>query len=113
MHDMKLPIILNILGLLLYFVLRFGNRKDKSKPVSVKFWWQDNFQELASTLIFNAVLVILMLESGIRIDLKALFPFIPDAVAFTSDLAVYFMIGALISHGAYELWKKRKSNVKA
>lgn len=106
---MKIPIILNILGILLYFVLRFGGRKDKTKKLSFSFWWADNMQEILSTVIFNVALMILMIESGIKIDLKALFPMIPDAITFVGDLAIYFSIGAFISHGAYELWKKRKS----
>jgi hypothetical protein len=65
-------------------------------------------QEVLSTIIFNIALMIIFIKGGITIDLKALFPAIPTGIAFVGDLAIYFFIGAFISHLAYEIWKKRK-----
>lgn len=99
--------IFNILGILIYFMLRYVNRADKKTKFSGLFWLNDNWSETVTILLFNAVLMLLMIFGGLTIDLNKFIPSLPDGVAFAGDLAAYFLIGAVISHGTYELFKTK------
>lgn len=104
--------LLNILGILLYFIIRYGKRSDKTQKFSATFWLNDNWIETVGTIVVNAILVILLLAGGITFDFEKWLPWLPDGIGFVGDLAAYAIIGAVISHVVYEFvaGKKKKED---
>ena len=99
--------LLNFLGILLYFLIRFGNRTDKSVKFSGTFWLNDNWVETVGTFVVNLILMLLMWQGGISIDIEKVAPWMPDGIAFVGDLFIYVLIGAVISHLVYEAFKTK------
>ena len=97
-----MKILLNILGIILYFIIRYGNRTDKTQKFSGTFWLNDNWIETVCTLILNVIILILFAFGGVTIDYEKLVPWLPAGVAIAGDLASYVLIGLILSHGAYE-----------
>jgi hypothetical protein len=106
LNNMKL--LLNFLGIVIYFLVRYGNRTDKTTSFSGTFWLNDNWPETVTTLLFDIVLMLLFIAGGVKIELEKLLPSIPAGITFIGDLAIYFLIGLVLAHGAYELFKAKK-----
>jgi len=102
-----MKILLNFLGIVLYFLMRFQNRRDKKAEPDIKFWLKDNGVELIIITLFDVSLMLLLLKGGLVIDLNKYFPSLPDGVAFTGDLAICFLIGLVLAAGIYELIKTK------
>jgi len=102
-----MKILLNFLGILLYFLMRYNGRTNKETEPDIKFWIKDNGVELLIITLFDVSLMLLLLKGGVVIDLNKYFPSLPDGVAFTGDLAICFMIGLVLSAGVYELIKTK------
>lgn len=102
-----MKILLNFLGIVLYFLLKYRGRSDKSTNFSHTFWLNDNWPESLSIIIFDFVLMILLLKGGLVIDLNKWIPSLPDGVAFAGDLSICFLIGLILSGGIYELFKTK------
>ena len=58
---MILPIILNVLGITIYYLNRFENRGDKSK-FNLSFWLKDNLIGLIIILLLDLSFMILLLH---------------------------------------------------
>jgi len=104
-----MKLLLNFLGIVIYFLIRYGNRTDKTTTFSTTFWLNDNWPETVTTILFDVVLMLLFIAGGLKIELEKLFPSIPAGISFIGDLGIYFVIGLVLAHGAYELVKKLKS----
>jgi hypothetical protein len=99
--------LLNLLGIVLYFLVRFGNRTDKSVKFSSAFWMNDNWVETMGTLVVNVIIMLLMLKGGVTIDIEKIAPWMPDGISFVGDLFVYVLIGGFVSHLVYEAFKTK------
>ena len=99
--------LLNFLGILLYFLVRFGNRADKTIKFSGTFWMNDNWVETVGTLLVNLILMLLMWKGGIVIDIEKIAPWMPDGISFIGDMITYILIGGVISHLVYEAFKTK------
>jgi hypothetical protein len=106
---MIMKLLLNFLGIVIYFLIRYGNRTDKTTTFSIEFWGKDNWPETVTTIIFDIVLMLLFIAGGVKIELEKLLPSVPSGITFIGDLAIYFIIGLVLAHGAYEVVKKIKS----
>ncbi len=104
-----MKILLNLLGIVLYFLLKYNKRSDKTSNFSGTFWMNDNWPESISILIFDGVLMLLLLKGGLVIDLNKWIPSLPDGVAFVGDLSICFLIGLILAGGIYELFKTKVS----
>ena len=102
-----MKILLNILGIALYFLIRYNKRTDKSVKFSHEFWLNDNWPETVAILIFDLVLMILLFKGGLEIDLNKYLPALPDGVAFVGDLSICFFIGLILSAAIYNLFKTK------
>lgn len=102
-----MKILLNIIGILIFFLNRFNGRKDKTAEPSVKYWVKDNWPELLTITLFDLALMILLFTEGLQIDFEKLFPSAPEGIAFTGDLAVSFFIGLIIAWAVYSLFKTK------
>ena len=104
-----MKVILNFLGIVLYFLLKYKSRADKATNFSYTFWKNDNWPESLAILIFDGVLMILLLKGGLVIDLNKWIPSLPDGIAFVGDLSICFLIGLILAGGVYELFKTKVS----
>jgi hypothetical protein len=103
-----LDILLNFLGLVLYFIIRYINRTGKSTEFSMSFWIKDNKWQSIAILICDTIIMVLTMAGGLVFDLTKLFPTLPGGIAFIGDMAVYCAIGLILSHGLYELLQPKK-----
>lgn len=63
--------LLNGIGVIIYFLNRFGNRKKKTKP-SFKFWINDNYKELLTTILFDFALMLIIMMPEVQVNFDAL-----------------------------------------
>ena len=103
-----MKVILNLIGILLYFLMRFNGRTNKVKEPDIKFWIKDNGVELLIITLFDVSLMLLLLKGGVVVDLNKYFPSLPDGLAFAGDLAICWLIGLMIAAGIYELIKTKQ-----
>lgn len=102
-------LILNIIGIMIYFINRYANRTKKTIEFSFKFWLKDNWPELACTILFDTALMILLLNKETMINIDALIaeyvPFIGLQVAVKPVMGL--LIGLLLAKAFYELFKSK------
>jgi hypothetical protein len=100
-------ILLNFLGIILYFLIRYGNRVDKTVKFKGTFWLNDNWVETIGTFVVNILLMLLMWKGGITIDIEKIAPWMPNGISFVGDMIIYVLIGGVISHLVYEAFKTK------
>ena len=101
-----MKIILNVIGIVIFFLSRFSNRKDKTTEPSIKFWFKDNWEQLITIGLFDVALMILASKQALNIDFSKL-TFLPDWLQLVGDVALFFVIGLLGAYLAYEGYQKR------
>lgn len=99
--------LMNFLGIVLYFLGRYGNRTDKTVKFSGTFWLNDNWVETMGTLTVNLIIMILMIKGGVNIDIEKIAPWMPDGISFVGDLFLYVIIGGVVSHLVYEAFRTK------
>jgi len=102
-----MKILINFLGIVIYFLARYNNKTNQNAEFSVRYWIKDNWQESLTVILFDVVLMLLLMAGGVTIDLTKLIPSLPVGIAFVGDLAICFFIGLLLASGAYELYKSK------
>jgi hypothetical protein len=107
-----MKILLNVLGVIIFFLLRFDGRADKIKETSLGFWAKDNWVECIVIALFDFALLILGLYGGLQIDFTKLFPLLPEWVTIGGDLALSFVIGLFGGYLGYSLVKTKVEYTK-
>ncbi|HPF93328.1 MAG TPA: hypothetical protein PLV65_05310 [Tenuifilaceae bacterium] len=99
--------ILNLIGILIYFISKYANRRNATK-FSVKFWFADNWPELISTLLLNIALMLLLLQPETTINLDE---WLASNVPFGLSVAVKplfaFLLGLGLSSFLYKMFKNK------
>lgn len=102
--------ILNGIGVVIYFLNRFGNRRKKAKP-SIKFWIADNYRELLTTLLFDLALMIIVMMPDVQVNFDS---FIAENVPFglaispvVAKAILSFLLGLGLSSLFYKYYKIR------
>jgi hypothetical protein len=101
-----MKILLNVLGVMLFFINRFAGRKDQTAPISVKFWLKDNWEQLICVTIVDVVLMLLVITGGLEFNFEKIAPMLPDGVKLIGDLALCFLVGAVFAWVTYVGYKK-------
>lgn len=101
-----MKIALNVIGILIFFLVRLGGRKDKGTPFSVKFWLKDNWEQLCAVLLVDIALMLLVFQGGLQFNFEKLAPMLPDGVQLAGDSALCFLVGLLFAWGVYVGYKK-------
>lgn len=99
-----LAILLNVLGITIYFLTRYGSRAEKDKDFSLAFWWKDNWNELVTTVLFDAAVMILFLAGDIELNISQ---FIPEWLMKVGGLTIAFALGLGLAALIYEIFKKK------
>lgn len=104
--------ILNLIGVLIFFINRFNKRSKKTVAFSFKFWVTDNFQEMASTLLVNLALMIILQENIKDGTLPELLAKFPEWVSILGVPGICLGLGAGFSWLLYELFRKKVKDAK-
>jgi hypothetical protein len=107
-----MKILLNFIGILIFFLNKFNGRKDKTTEPSIKFWFKDNWPELVIISLFDMALMILLVFGGLKLDFTKLLPSLPDGVTVAGDWAACFLIGLFLAWAFYALIKKKVEDSK-
>lgn len=100
-------ILLNFLGIAIYFINRYANRAEKSKPFSFRFWLKDNWPEMLTVLITDIVLMILLFSPGTEINFDQLLSTMPIGVKVSGSLLMSFLLGLGLSSMFYKFFKTK------
>jgi hypothetical protein len=98
-------ILVNVLGIITFFWVRFTNRTDKTIQPTFKYWWKDNYEQLISVVLVDAMLMIFVFMGGLKLNLEK-FPNIPEWVQLTGDSVMFGFTGLFFAYLAYEAYKK-------
>jgi hypothetical protein len=100
-----MKILINILGIITFFWVRFTNRTDKTAEPSLKFWLKDNYEQLVCIGLIDIALMLLVFQGGLKVSFEKL-PGLPDWIQLIGDGAMYYLVGLVFSYFAYEAYKK-------
>ena len=103
--------LLNLIGILIFFINRFWNRTNKVVAFDWKYWLSDNFQEMATTLLLNLAFMLLIGKAIKTGSIEALLLKLPEWVTFLGVPGICFGLGAGLSWSLYELFKSKKDNI--
>ena len=99
-----IAIILNVIGIAIYFLTRYNGRREQDKTFSLKFWVSDNWPELTITILFDAALVMLVMVGDIQLNVQE---FLPDWVTSVGGLTLSFLLGLGVAASIYEVFKSK------
>lgn len=102
-----MKILLNFIGILIYFINRYANRANKTPVFSFKFWLKDNWPEVTTILLLDIALMILVFSPGTEISFDALFSKLPFGLKIAGDLLMSFLLGLGLSSLFYTIFKKK------
>jgi hypothetical protein len=103
---MILKWVLNLIGIVIFFLIKFNNRKDKKKEPSLEFWLIDNWVELLTILLFDIALMLLALQGELKLSFTKLFPTAPEGITLVGDLTICFFVGVVLAWTFYKLVNK-------
>jgi hypothetical protein len=104
--------LLNLIGVLIFFINRFNKRTKKTVAFSLRFWITDNFQEMATTLLLNLALMIILQININEGTLDLLLAKLPAWVNLLGVPGICFALGAGLSWLLYELFRKKVKDAK-
>jgi hypothetical protein len=102
-----MKILLNLIGMSIYFINRYANRADKVPSFSFSFWFKDNWPEVTTTILLDIALMILIFSPGTEISFDALFSKLPFGIKIAGDLLMSFLLGLGLSSLFYAIFKKK------
>lgn len=100
-----MKILINILGIITFFFVRFANRTDKTVEPSLSFWIKNNWEQLICISLIDIALMLLVFQGGLQISFEKL-PGLPTWVQIVGDGAMYYLVGLVFSYFGYEAYKK-------
>jgi len=100
--------LLFTLGTFAYLLFRFMNRKDKTVPVSFKFYLANNWPELSFTVILDLMLMLMVMDKGTTIDATGWLSNLPIGVIASGKLIASALCGLGFGKIIYEGVKKFK-----
>lgn len=104
-----MKIIMNMLGILIYFLNRFANRRAKDKTFNIVFWLKDNWPEFTVIALVDISLLILVLSNEISITaIEAL----PSIVAQAGDLTMAWLLGLGLASAIYNVIRNKMKALK-
>jgi len=98
--------LLFILGTLAYFLIRYTGRADKTKSFDIGFWLKDNWAEMATALVLDLAVMIILIQNDTNITLW-LNKYLPEGVIVSSKLVISLACGLGLGMGIYEIFHKK------
>ena len=107
-----MKILLNVLGVLIFFINRYNNRNKKTVAFSFKFWLRDNWHEMSTIILLDIALMILLFNPGTEVNFDDLFANLPFGLKLPADLLMSFLLGLGLSSLFYTIFKKKIKDAK-
>ena len=107
-----MKILLNIIGVLIYFINRYNKRKSKTIAFSFKYWLNDNWHEMSTIILLDIALMILLFSPGAEVNFDDLFSKLPFGLKLPADLLMSFLLGLGLANIFYYLFKKKVLDMK-
>jgi Kef-type K+ transport system membrane component KefB len=104
--------LLNLIGIMIFFINRYANRTKKTIAFSFKYWLKDNWPELATVLLLDLALMLLLFSEGTEVNFDALFSKLPFGLKVAGDLFMSFLLGLGLSSLFYNVFKKKVKDAK-
>lgn len=104
--------LLNIIGILVYFINRFANRTNKTAAFSLKYWLKDNWPELSTVLLIDLALMLIINSPGTEINFDEIFSKLPFGIKVAGDLFFSFLLGLGLAALFYSIFKKKVKDAK-
>ena len=101
-----MKILLNVLGILIFFLNRYAGRTDKAQPFSGNKWLKENWEQLTIVAFFDVALMLLVINGGLEFNFEKIAPMLPEGVKLAGDLSLCFLVGLLFSWLVYVGYKK-------
>lgn len=108
-----MKILLNIIGIAIYFINRYAKRQSKTIGFSFSYWIKDNWPELASTILLDVALMILLFSPGTEISFDTYLENLPFLAKVPGDLFMSFLLGLGLSSFFYSIFKTKVDDKKA
>lgn len=105
-----MEVILNIIGITIFFLNRLANRRNRESPLSAKFWFRDNWEQVGIIVLFDVALMLLVFQGGLEFNFDKLAPMMPEGMQLAGDSALCFVVGLFLAKGCYEGYKKLFKN---
>lgn len=103
--------ILCLLGILVYFLNRYANRRHRNR-LSIAYWWADNWPEFITTLVLNVALMIIIHLPETYVDLDRLFASLPFDLHVAGIPTLSFFLGLGLTASFYNLFKTKVKKAK-
>ena len=104
--------ILNIIGIMIYFINRYAKRTKKTVGFSFKFWRRDNWPEAVTIILLDIALMILLLGEGTQVNFDDLFSKLPFGLQIAGEPFMAFILGLGVSALFYSIFKRKVKNAK-
>jgi len=102
--------ILNLIGMLIFFINRYYGREKKTIKFSLKFWFKDNFQEFSTTILFNLAAMIILHMKNVPVD--SAIAQMPDWIKVFGLPGLCFFLGLGLAWTAYKLFASKLATLK-
>lgn len=112
MNKILIDCILCFLGIIVYFLNRYANRKLKTN-LSLKYWWNDNWPELSTTVVLNIALMILIHLPETYVSVDKLFEGLPFDLHVSGIPVLSFLFGLGLTATFYNLFKTKTAKKKS
>jgi len=99
--------ILCLIGIFVYFLTRYANKKQKDSKLSISFWWKDNWPEFITSLMLNAAIMILLHLPGAAVNVNSLFASLPFSLQLAGIPTLSFLLGLGLTSMFYNFFKSK------
>ena len=107
-----MKIVLNIIGILIYFINRFKKRSKKTVAFDINYWLKDNWAEMSTIILLDVALMILLFAEGTEINFDDLFSKLPFGLKLPADLFMAFLLGLGLSSLFYTIFRAKVKDSK-
>lgn len=102
--------ILALIGMMIYFIIRYKNRNAKQIRFSFGHWVKDNWPECTVSILSVIALMLIFMNDGAELDIKVYLekiPFIKGATTEVIKMVVALSIGYLNSAIFYTMFRAK------
>jgi hypothetical protein len=102
-----MKILLNLIGIAIYFINRYANRSQKKLAFDYRYWLKDNWPEMTTVLLLDAALMILLFAPGTEVNFDDLLSSLPIGIKISGSWLMSFLLGLGLSSLFYRIFKAK------
>lgn len=99
--------ILAIIGLLIYFLVRYNGRRNKTK-FNLKYWLIDNWPEVLISILATVAFMVILTDQNAEFDFSEMLTSVPFVKSLPAEKLASLLVGYLNSWLVYTLFKSKK-----